>query len=167
MKWKDFEVHQLIAIRGEIEEEFAKLSNKQGKFSKNYNFFEQKINLENLQCLGCFVWCRMMGRRRPWPPPLKHGGLLPQYSRVSRFAGASRARKIEPDLFLSTMFCPSLTYYYSNPIFLTLLSITSFIYITYLPSLCCFDISVWHSSLTFLIGFLQVLTHGSNCKFGR
>ena len=55
MKWKDFEVHQLIAIRGEIEEEFAKLSNKQGKFSKNYNFFEQKINLENLQCLGCFV----------------------------------------------------------------------------------------------------------------
>ena len=32
VKWKDFEVHQLIAIRGEIEEEFAQSSNKQGKF---------------------------------------------------------------------------------------------------------------------------------------
>jgi hypothetical protein len=29
MKWKNFEVHQLIAIRGEMEEEFAKLGNKQ------------------------------------------------------------------------------------------------------------------------------------------
>ena len=40
MKWKDFEVHQLIAIRGEMEEEFAKSANKQGKFSEKYNFFE-------------------------------------------------------------------------------------------------------------------------------
>ena len=32
MKWKDFEVHQLIAIRKEMEEEFAKLANKQGIF---------------------------------------------------------------------------------------------------------------------------------------
>lgn len=46
----------------------------------------------------------------------------------------------------------------------TLLSITSFIYITYLLSLCCFDISVWYYSLTLLIEFLLVLTHGPNCK---
>ena len=43
VKWKDFEVHQLIAIRGEIEEEFVKSANKQGKFSEKYNFFEQKL----------------------------------------------------------------------------------------------------------------------------
>jgi hypothetical protein len=29
VKWKDFEVHQLIAIRGEMKEEFAKSANKQ------------------------------------------------------------------------------------------------------------------------------------------
>jgi hypothetical protein len=34
----------------------------------------------------------------------------------------------------------SLTYHYTNTIYSTLLSITAFIYITYLPSLCCFDI---------------------------
>ena len=39
VKWKDFEVHQLIAIRGEMEDEFARSSNKQGKFLKKYNFF--------------------------------------------------------------------------------------------------------------------------------
>ena len=49
MKWKDFEVHQLIAIRGKMEKEFARSSNKQGKFSKKYivfncfEFFEQKL----------------------------------------------------------------------------------------------------------------------------
>ena len=43
VKWKDFEVHQLIAIRGEIEKEFVKSANKQGKFSEKYNFFEQKL----------------------------------------------------------------------------------------------------------------------------
>jgi hypothetical protein len=42
MKWKDFEVHQLIAIREEMEEEFAKLANKQGIFFEKYIFFEQK-----------------------------------------------------------------------------------------------------------------------------
>ena len=34
VKWKDFEVHQLIVIRGKLEEEFARSSNKQGKCSK-------------------------------------------------------------------------------------------------------------------------------------
>jgi hypothetical protein len=29
-KWKDFEVHHLIAIRGEMEDEFIKTANKQG-----------------------------------------------------------------------------------------------------------------------------------------
>jgi hypothetical protein len=38
VKWKDFEVHQLIAIRGEMEEEFAKSANKQDKFSEVYIF---------------------------------------------------------------------------------------------------------------------------------
>ena len=38
VKWKDFEVHQLIVIQGGIEEEFAKLSNKQDKISNKYNF---------------------------------------------------------------------------------------------------------------------------------
>ena len=33
-KWKDFEVHTLIAIRGEMDEEFAKTANKQGKIFK-------------------------------------------------------------------------------------------------------------------------------------
>jgi hypothetical protein len=32
-KWRDFEVHHLIAIRGEMEDEFAKSANKQGKIS--------------------------------------------------------------------------------------------------------------------------------------
>lgn len=31
MKWRDFEVHHLIAIRGEMDEEFTKTRNKQGK----------------------------------------------------------------------------------------------------------------------------------------
>jgi hypothetical protein len=43
VKWKDFEVHQFIVIQGEIEEEFAKLANKQGKFSEKYIFFKQKL----------------------------------------------------------------------------------------------------------------------------
>ena len=30
IKWKDFEVHHLIAIRGEMDEEFKKTTNKQG-----------------------------------------------------------------------------------------------------------------------------------------
>ena len=42
VKWKHFEVHQLIAIRGEIGKEFAKSANKQGIFFKKYIFFEQK-----------------------------------------------------------------------------------------------------------------------------
>ena len=32
IKWKDFEVHHLIAIRGEMDEEFTKTVNKQGSF---------------------------------------------------------------------------------------------------------------------------------------
>ena len=28
IKWKDFEVHQLIAINGKIDEEFTKITNK-------------------------------------------------------------------------------------------------------------------------------------------
>ena len=43
VKWKDFEVHHLIAIRGEMEEEFAKSANKQGKFLEKYNFLKQKL----------------------------------------------------------------------------------------------------------------------------
>ena len=43
MKWNDFEVHKLIVIREEMEEEFAKLANKQGKFLEKYNFFKQKL----------------------------------------------------------------------------------------------------------------------------
>jgi hypothetical protein len=31
-KWKDFEVETLIALRGEMDEEFARAANKQGKF---------------------------------------------------------------------------------------------------------------------------------------
>ena len=42
VKWKDFEVHQLIAIREEMEEEFAKSSNKQGKTPEKYNFLKIK-----------------------------------------------------------------------------------------------------------------------------
>ena len=39
VKWKDFDVHQLIAIRGEMDEKFARASNKQGKFFKKKQFF--------------------------------------------------------------------------------------------------------------------------------
>jgi hypothetical protein len=39
MKWKDFEVHQLIAIREKMEEEFAKLANKQGVFFREVYIF--------------------------------------------------------------------------------------------------------------------------------
>jgi hypothetical protein len=42
VKWKDFEVHQLIVIRGEMEEEFTKLANKQGIFLRKYIIFKQK-----------------------------------------------------------------------------------------------------------------------------
>ena len=42
VKWKDFEVHQLIATREEMEEEFAKASNKQGKTPEKYNFLKIK-----------------------------------------------------------------------------------------------------------------------------
>jgi len=42
VKWKDFEVHQLIAIRGEMEEEFTKSANKQDIFLNKYIIFEQK-----------------------------------------------------------------------------------------------------------------------------
>jgi hypothetical protein len=42
VKWKDFEVHRFIAIRGEMEEEFAKSVNKQSIFFKKYIFIEQK-----------------------------------------------------------------------------------------------------------------------------
>jgi len=38
VKWKDFEVYQLIAIRGEMEEEFAKSTNKQGIFFRSIIF---------------------------------------------------------------------------------------------------------------------------------
>ena len=31
-KWKDFEVETLIALRGEMDEEFARTANKQGNF---------------------------------------------------------------------------------------------------------------------------------------
>ena len=30
IEWKDFEVHHLIAIRGDMDEEFTKTTNKQG-----------------------------------------------------------------------------------------------------------------------------------------
>ena len=53
VKWKDFEVHQLIVIRGKLEEEFARSSNKQGKCSKEYNFFAQKMKtLKTLKVLN-------------------------------------------------------------------------------------------------------------------
>ncbi len=42
VKWKDFEVHQLIAIRGEMDENFARASNKQGKFKKKTIFLNKK-----------------------------------------------------------------------------------------------------------------------------
>ncbi len=32
IKWRDFEVETLIALRGEMDEEFARAANKQGKF---------------------------------------------------------------------------------------------------------------------------------------
>ncbi len=54
VKWKDFEVHQLIAIRGEMEEEFAKSANKQGIFLRSIYFLNKNENLENLECLECF-----------------------------------------------------------------------------------------------------------------
>ena len=41
LNWKDFEVQWFIAIWEEMEEEFAKSSNKQGKFLEN--FFEQNV----------------------------------------------------------------------------------------------------------------------------
>ena len=34
IKWKDFEVHHLIVIRGEMDEEFTKTVNKQNNFLK-------------------------------------------------------------------------------------------------------------------------------------
>jgi hypothetical protein len=34
VKWRDFEVHHLIAIRGEMDDEFARTANKQGIFSQ-------------------------------------------------------------------------------------------------------------------------------------
>ena len=41
IKWKDFEVHHLIAIRGEMDEEFTKTVNKQGKFFLDlFKFFQ-------------------------------------------------------------------------------------------------------------------------------
>ena len=42
VKWKDFKVHQLIAIRGEIEEEFVRSLNKQSKFKKKIHFLDKQ-----------------------------------------------------------------------------------------------------------------------------
>ena len=42
VKWKDFKVHQLIAIRGEMEEEFVRSSNKQSKFKKKKHFLDKQ-----------------------------------------------------------------------------------------------------------------------------
>ena len=39
IKWKDFEMHHLIAIRGKMDEEFIKTVNKQGKFFWNFSIF--------------------------------------------------------------------------------------------------------------------------------
>jgi hypothetical protein len=63
---------------------------------------------------------------------------------IPQFLDASRARGIAPGSLSSKAFPPSFTYHYTNIIYSTLLSITTFIYITYLPSyvvLTFFDIS--------------------------
>ena len=52
VKWKDFKVHQLIAIRGEMEEEFVRSSNKQSKFKKKIHFFGQ--TMKTLKTLKVF-----------------------------------------------------------------------------------------------------------------
>ena len=36
IKWKDFEVHHLIAIRGEMDKEFKRTANKQGNIFWNF-----------------------------------------------------------------------------------------------------------------------------------
>ena len=41
VKWKDFKVHQFIVIRGEIEEEFAKLANNKVNFQRNIYFLNK------------------------------------------------------------------------------------------------------------------------------
>jgi hypothetical protein len=48
------EVEVLIAIGEEMEEEFAKSANKQGVFLRLY-FLNKNENLDNLECLECFV----------------------------------------------------------------------------------------------------------------
>lgn len=46
IKWRDLEVYHLIAIRGEMDEEFAKIANKQGRIF-TIIFFKLIINLKN------------------------------------------------------------------------------------------------------------------------
>ena len=43
IKWKDFEVHDLIAIRGEINDEFTKTANKQGELVLFFYLFLTKL----------------------------------------------------------------------------------------------------------------------------
>jgi hypothetical protein len=43
LKWKDFEVHHLIAIRGKMEEEFIKTTNKQGNLLLDFFKFFHKF----------------------------------------------------------------------------------------------------------------------------
>jgi hypothetical protein len=85
-----------------------------------------------------------MGRRRPWslypPSPRTVSDAAAGAFEIPRFPDASCARGIEPSSLSNNTFLPSLTYHYTNTIYSTLLSFTAFIYITYLHSLCCFDI---------------------------
>jgi hypothetical protein len=43
-KWKDFEVHHLIAIRGEMDEKFKKTANKQGNLFLDFFIIFCKTN---------------------------------------------------------------------------------------------------------------------------
>lgn len=46
IKWRDLEVYHLIAIRGEMDEEFAKIANKQGRIF-TIIFFQINNKFEN------------------------------------------------------------------------------------------------------------------------
>jgi hypothetical protein len=47
IKWKDFKVHHLIVIRGEMNKEFAKITNKQGQNFKTLVNLFTKVNVVN------------------------------------------------------------------------------------------------------------------------
>lgn len=86
IKWRDFEVHHLIAIRGEMDEEFAKTPNKQGDFLKLQLHIFIKIECWRMLVV-CGLWKAFSLATKPLAPlSPKHGRLLPQGFKVPYYS---------------------------------------------------------------------------------